>query len=435
MPIVLPDTLGVPEAEGVGADGAVLEPAEDGTCRECCEPSLATLDRWCPCDLAGCWPQHADIWIRSGTVPCADGTLIIVDGWCYFGPRDRRTQGQLPPGAVIVPAGRVSCSNVSNCDAAPCRPPTGGDCPCGCEAVCSVVVNPRPRPGHPEDPPCQLCCFGRPMVFSYRRTETTRKRRTLLIPDDPFACSGGSFCEFFERDRRSIRPWQPGDGDNFLCTSGEPGIGNHCPDCCDCYLTETRTVQSGCENPAQNFDSGWSQTNSLILGLIGPPTPSDSGWVRIGQSQNICGVELYSERRIRMISSCNGFVGITEDYVRLVGQLSPNGCVACLEEQWLTDRVEFSQGGPSSNCCGGCRQEVCGDVLTGGGCPQLAEPAPPPIEGAGPIDPGSAINLPTPLRRNATSVPRQTPDRSFGSGGGAGCGQCGGGGDYSGASW
>ncbi len=446
MPIVLPDPDGLPEAEAVGVDGAVLEPGESGECEECsCTGGDEPLyRRWCPCNQPGCWPSHQDIWIKDGERPCvgnpptpAAGVIVIGFGsgrWCYTATSTIYPLSQIPPLALIIgvnlPPAIIDCDNspINSCDAAICNPNGDGEpapCPCGCEATCFVpdysggIFH---TPWEPGDPPCRICCWAAGSVnHTYtQKSEVLKQLQTYGF--NPNCGFPAGECGYESEEWRQGAEIPQGTQEYIdKCLNPSITVGNG--GCCRCYRAERRQVKTSCVFPATDLDTGWVDGYSMQLCLETPNPPSDTGWVTVTDFLICNGSHrAYAETRYRSSSNCGAFVVDNQSFThtRANCTLDGNG-VACVLDESTRFTATHTQAGASSNCCGGCRQSICGDYATGGGCgplPVSGEPVGPPIDGGGgPITP----NLIGPgfVRSRPLSPDRQTQERGFG------CSHCG----------
>jgi len=368
----------------------------------CCGGSGPPYRRWCPCDQEGCWPEHPDIWIIDGSAECLDHDTILVttgvpgaDRWCYKRTNDVRPLAFLPIGAVVIPGSAVDCNaNPQGCNDPVCNP-TGepGPCPCACESVCATLV--FPPPANPGDPPCMICCWGKPMSFTQSR-DVIETNVYAPIGGHPFSCTAGiAYCgrrEFHERSAGAV-----------------PAI--NCPvcdvsgGCVGCYAMETRSIASDCHGGPVDGDTGWVPSSPQCLGVW--PIPAhpvtgaialtyDSGWVYDFQGQNF-GQPIYGRHRDRWQWTCGGFQWIheEEDHEVYSADGTPNNL--CTYDQRIeTTTTRAHIGGPNgAECCGGCREQYCGDLASGGGCLPLGTPVgPPEWDGSGPIMPQGEVRAP-----------------------------------------
>lgn len=424
----------------------------------CCGGSKTLYRRWCPCEQPGCWPGHLPIWIPDTIPPvrpcmpnCHAGVVVIGNGsdrWCYYCADGVLPLDQIPPGSQIIGV-NVSPAAI-NCDLTPafgcndpvCNP-TGepGPCPCACENACFVLdysggtFDIPPSPG---DPPCAICCWARnSMSYSLYRIREEFKTLEVYIPGFCLDGVGPALCNYTSNEVRAGR----------LLTPADPGWGFGCEDpCCRCYKMELRDVRVGCNFPQIDIDTGWVEHPFNVLQLCpeSPGPPVDTGWVDIG-SINVCsqppggpnnlGVQ---ETRYEYTASCGGYVAVNSEHYRTAGTCGGGG-VACMVDERYVNRERHTQVGSGSACCGGCKQEICGGIVSGGGCPNVFGPYPidiPPgggIGGDGGLQPGGLRssgglerfglvevlpNVWKPINRPAANVKnlfpnRQTTDRTF----------------------
>lgn len=404
MPIVLLGADGQPEAEAVGADGAVLEPTADGQCEECtCEGAPPILyRRWCPCEQPGCWPGHLDLWIPETVppirpcLPAGEGFVIVVGTgsgrWCYQSTGVRLDISNIPPGSQVVginvSAAAIDCANSPvdlGCPDPICTPAGGGgDCPCACDQTCFVPdysAGDFHRPPEPGDAPCRICCWRLgSMSFSWHSLERQTKQQIVFTPGYP-GCDGipPGLCALSQVELRSGRPLTPADPEwGPLCAS---------PSCLGCYKRERRVLKQGCVFPESDSDTGWVDDGVVVLQIFTPGEPIDTGYV--SDYVNVCSLpgggpdEIGLFRtRFWQIQNCGTSVTEYSEQQRRAAVCGPGG-VACVLDERVLRHDRFTQTGAGSECCGGCRQEYCGNLETGGGCPPLVYPIEIPGGGLG----------------------------------------------------
>jgi len=373
----------------------------------------------CPCNYVGCWPDHPPIWVRDdvvcplppGVPPgtyqpaiCKYGGAVKVTragrSWCYMPAGSlgiTRRRDQIPPGAIIAEPGAmegitIEClgvpQGVAACDHPDCVPDGGGECECGCDRVCAVLI-----PHQTDEGPCNgaiFCCGGEldddgKATFDWNYTATYRSGHDYLINvGDSWCCSNRPCSDCM-------------DGVTFFEAVSHTGAEVSRDGCTVCkeVITVQRTVTHNaecervveesepevrvvCRSYADAIDPAYNRPYEYRDRWDDPSPPFGcprGGW----------------DIRETVTRSCTGSRRERTEEIWSVASAPDGMSCGCNRREWRTEveSLVYSGGEDDEGCCAGCQFEVCGHgVASGGDCPDLAT-APTPGPGGG--SPGGGV--------------------------------------------